>query len=130
MTLAQGNKMPVRHTSFPTPSQIAIAVMTLLQIITLWWVTDQTTRLRAQELSLGELKASLLAVQPFAALDRVTLTQITTVVSKQDVTLDQTILLMREMNNVVHALTKSHTELRSSIERIEQQVAFQAIKRR
>ena len=94
-------------------------VSVLIWAVTWWWVTDQTTRMRAQELDLRDLRATLEAVKPFVASDRALLTTINTSVTKQEGTIEQTVVLVREMNTIVQSLSRSQIEFRGALDRME-----------
>ena len=100
--------------------QLVTILVACLQAILLWWMFDQTARLRAVELSHGEQKASLAAVQPFASADRIVLTGMATTVNTQEAVLRQTVTLMQEINTMVQNLARQQVDLRTAIERLEQ----------
>ena len=97
-----------------------MAVLGAVQIVVFWWAFDQTVRLRAVELEQSTQKASLAAVQPFAAHDRATLMSLQHMVTKQGQDAEMTIGLVRDLNTLVQSLAKSQIDFRIAMERLEQ----------
>ena len=115
--------------------QYAFGVMVVIGWgVTFWWVQDQTLQQRVQiahisavEQRIAELTASIAATAPFIAKNRAVLDSMATTIIRQESSLEKTVLLVRDMNELLQTLARAQTkldyaqaELRTTVERLEQ----------
>ena len=87
-------------------------ILAAMQAVLFWWVSDQTTSVRALGKELLELRGSVeaykqtqtataVAMQPFAHADRLTLNRVDKAVDEQTRKVDYTVVLVQDMNKVL-----------------------------
>ncbi len=108
-------------------------IIAAMQAVLFWWVSDQTTSVRALGKELLELRGSVeaykqtqaattTAMQPFANADRLTLNRVDKAIDEQTRKVDYTVTLVQDMNKVLQELGAAQVALKGNLERLEDRV--------